>query len=85
MIASALAVIGLGLFFVVLPHLRLERWADRSTGRWLARMGTAQDRARETLERPRRYDGVFYAIVGSVAIAAGIVALVVGLADVITG
>jgi hypothetical protein len=28
MIASALAVIGLGLFFVVLPHLRLERWAD---------------------------------------------------------
>jgi hypothetical protein len=84
MITSALAVVGLGLFFVALPHLRLERWADRATGRWLARMGMDPDRARETVKRPRRCDRVIYAIVGGVAVAAGAVVLVVGLADVVT-
>jgi hypothetical protein len=43
------------------------------------------DRARVTLDRPRRNDRVVYAIVGGVAMAAGMVALVVGLADVVIG
>jgi hypothetical protein len=85
MIASALAVIGLGMFLVLLAHRRLGRWVGRAMGRWLARMGMDPDRARATLDRPRRDDSVVYAIVGGVAMAAGMVALVVGLADVVIG